>query len=69
MEVSTVLNIDLKRMNIKNKPFFYKNINIGKITGSEVKDGKLWVKIKVYQHKIDLIKKILKKGKFEVEFG
>ena len=51
MKLTTQLSIPIK-LNVLGKPFYYKEIKIGKITDSYIENNKLWVVITLNAKKI-----------------
>ena len=59
MKITTELSIPID-VKILNKPVYHEEIQIGKITGSYIKDGKMWVTIILDSKKLKQCKKLLK---------
>ena len=57
MRITTQLDIPFE-LKINNKPIFYKDIRIGRISKSYIKDGKLWINIIVNKKKQQFFKKL-----------
>ena len=57
MKLTTQLNIPFE-LKIDNKPVFYKDIKIGRITKSYIKNGQMWININVNKKKKQFFKKL-----------
>ena len=59
MRLTTPLNVPIE-VNVLGKPVYYKEIKIGKITDSYIKDNKLWTVITVDSKKVKKLRKLAK---------
>jgi len=58
MRITTQLDIPFE-LKVNNKPVFYKDIRIGRISKSYIKDGKIWMNIIVNKKKQQFFKKLI----------
>jgi len=57
MKIKTQLDIPFE-LKIDNKPVFYKDIIIGRISKSYIKDGQLWINVIINKKKQQFFKKL-----------
>ena len=67
MKLLTQLNIPFE-IKIYNKPIFYKDIQIGKISNSYIKNNKLWITLIIDKKKKQFFKNLAKLLK-EIKYG
>jgi len=57
MKLTTTINIPFE-LKEKDKPVFYKEVEIGKITDSYLKDNRYWITMQIDSKKTKIIKKL-----------